>query len=248
MNVTNGLFDTAPLFSGGAGLFLQYHDIVKPAYLYSVLKMIITNETFGLPIDTIKDFSFLSIIEWYTNRRFLNPLRCLDYNHQIDQKILDDLLQTILLNDSSIYKYSPTLNIRRMLSVYRQQHMTFPIYIYSENEEPGIQEDCKSIFNGISFKYLHGDLKEAISSCDQNFTYIFSNVELVKNAADILLGTCSHILLSQEYHYNYKDNGNTLKYDLTDIASNHPFVRIGLTNVIDIRDLATSFANLKATN
>lgn len=232
------------LFSGGAGMFIQYHDIIKPAYLYAIIKMIATGESFGLPINIIKDFSFLSITEWYINRRFKNPLQCLDFNHMIDDDKLDNLLQLILKNDESIYKYSPALNIKRMLSVYRQQHMSFPIYVYSEKEEPYIKEDCNNIFQGITIRYLHGDLATAIKSCDQNFTYIFSDIELVKKASEILIGTCSHILLAGEYYYNYKDDGKTLKYDLKELVSTHPFIRIGLTTAIDVNDLTKAFTNL----
>jgi len=237
-------FDTSHFFSGGAGLFLQYHDIVKPAYLYAIIKMAITNETYGLPINIIKDFSILSIIEWYINRRYKNPLQCLDFNHSIEPEYLDELLYKILIDDSSIYKYSPVLNINKMMHVYRRQHMMFPIYVYSEKEEPYIKEDCKSIFQGIQFKYLHGDLRKAIESCDQNFTYIFSDIDLVKEATQILTGTCSHILLSNEYRYNYKDNCKTFKYNLMELGANHPFVRIGLTTAIDINSLAKSFTSL----
>ena len=243
--ITNGKpFDTNIFFSGGAGLFLQYHDIIKPAYLYAIIKMIITEETYGLPVNIIKKFSILSIIEWYIKRRYKNPLQCLDFNHKGEDEYLDELLRIILNNDKSIYKYSPALNINRMLNVYRRQHMSFPIYVYSENEEYHIREDCSRLFQGIQFKYLHGDLKQAIQSCDQNFTYIFSDIELVKEATQILIGTCSHILLAAEYRYNYTDNCKTLKYDLTELASKHPFVRIGLTTAIDSISLAKSFTNL----
>lgn len=237
-------FDTNVFFSGGAGMFIQYHDIVKPVYLYAIIKMMMTDQSFGLPINILKGFSCISIIEWYVYRRFKNPLKCLDFNHIIDQKELDDLMYNILINDDSIYDYSPALNIKKMMIAYRQQHMSFPIYIYSETEEPYIEKDCKEIFQGINVKYLHGDLKSAIEKCDQNFTYIFSDIELVKNAADILIGTCSHILLAGEYYYNYIDDGKTLKYDLKDLMSTHPFIRTGLTSAIDMHQLVKSFTNL----
>ena len=88
------------------------------------------------------------------------------------------------------------------------------------------------------------DLESAIKSCDQNFTYIFSDIELVKEASDILIGTCSNILLAAEYRYNYIDNGRTFKYDLTDMAKTHPFLRIELTTAIDIYSLMKSFTDL----
>ena len=58
-------FDTNVLFSGGAGMFLQYHDIVKPVYLYAIIKMIAVKESFGLPIDIIKDMSLFKMNSGY---------------------------------------------------------------------------------------------------------------------------------------------------------------------------------------
>jgi uncharacterized protein YjgD (DUF1641 family) len=234
-------FDTNVFFSGGAGMFLQYHDIVKPAYLYAIVKMILTEQDFGLPLNIIKNFSVSSLTEWYINRRYINPLRQLDIGNMIEPSDLDDLMQHLLSTDDSIYKFSPALNVNRLFQVYRRQHMSFPVYIYSEKEEPYIRKDCESIFHGIDFKYLFGDLRDSISKCDQNFTYIFSDIELVKYACEILKGTCSHVLLAREYRYNYTDNCKTFKYDLNEMALSHPFIRIGTTLAIDMESMANSF-------
>lgn len=243
--ITDGKpFDTNVFFSGGAGMFIQYHDIIKPAYLYAIVKMILTKEYFGLPVNMISKLSILSLIEWYMKRRYKNPLRCLDYAHILDPKELDDLMQSILKTDDSIYKLSPSLNIQQMFSVYRRQHMSFPVYIYSETDEPYIREDCKGIFQGINFKYISGDLESAIKKCDQNFTYIFSDIELTKLASEILIGTCSHVLLAGDYRYNYMDNCQTPKYNLNEIASNNPHVRIGLTTAVNMNQLAIDFSKL----
>lgn len=243
--ITDGKpFDTNVFFSGGAGMFIQYHDIVKPVYLYTIVKMILTKQYFGLPVNIISRLSVFSLIEWYMRRKYRNPLRCLDYAQQLDPGELDTLLQSILETDTSIYKFSPTLNVQQMFSVYRQQHMSFPVYVYSEIDEPYIKEDCRSIFQGVSFRYLHGDLEECIKKCDQNFTYIFSDIELVKTASKILTGTCSHILLASDYRYNYVDNYITTKYDLVTMATDHPFIRIGLSNSVDMNKLAVDFAKL----
>lgn len=239
-------FDTNVFFSGGAGMFIQYHDIIKPTYLFAIIKLILNGESFGLPVNIISRMSFISIIEWYIKRRFINPLKCLDYYHQIDENELDNLLQHILENDKSIYTLGNTMNVVKMFSVYRHQQMTFPVYIYSEREEPSIMYDCENIFKGIPIKYLFGDLKEAIKKCDQNFTYIFSDLELVKDAAEILIGTCSHILLSRDYRYNYIDNCKKLKYNLSDMAKSHPFVRIGTIEAVNQIELALSLSNLKS--
>lgn len=244
--ITDGKpFDTNVFFSGGAGMFIQYHDVIKPVYLYVIAKMLLTKESFGLPTYILQNMSVLSLIEWYNKRRYKNPLQCLDFSHKLDKSDLDDLLRGILLSDESLYRLSPALNIDRLLHVYKQQHMSFPIYVYSENEESYIKDDCKNLFKGINFYYLFGDLKDAINKCDQNFTYIFSDIELVKNASEILMGTCSHILLTSDYRYNYIDNYKNFKYNLNDIATSHPFIRIGTTLAMDPNQLALDFINMK---
>lgn len=244
MAVDGKPFDTNVFFSGGAGMFLQYHDIVKPVYLYAIVKMILTRESFGLPIDLISDMTTPSIIEWYVKRRFINPFKCLDYQGIIDHDDLDRFMKDYLANDTGIYKVAPGLDIQRLFSVYLRQHMSFPVYVYSENEEPYIREDCKSVFPGIDVKYLHGDLEECIKKCDQNFTYIFSDIELVKSACEILLGTCSHVLIADEYRYNYTDNCKTFRYNLAEMERTHPFVRIGTTKAMNQFELAKILAKL----
>ena len=244
MFTENKPFDTNVYFSGGAGMFIQYHDVIKPVYLYAIIQMILTKQSYGLPINIVNKLSIISLIEWYVNRRFKNPLKCLDYADNISINQLDKLMIDIISKDSSIYRLAPVLNIEKMFQVYRSQHMSFPVYVYSEVEEPYIKDDCKNIFRGIDFHYFFGDLKECIEKCDQNFTYIFSDIELVKSAAEILYGTCSHILLTRDYRYNYIDNHKTFRYDLKDIATNHPFIRIGTTLATNRIDLIKSYANL----
>lgn len=242
--ITDGRpFNTDVFFSGGAGMFIQYHDIVKPIGLYTIIQMIMTGQTFGLPVDIISHMSILSLTEWYVNRRYKNPLKCLDYARHMDDATLDKLYRDIL-KDQTIYKYSSALNIEQLLSVYNRQHMSFPVYVYSEYEEPYIKDDCKIIFPGIDVKYVFGNLKECIKKCDQNFTYIFSDIELVKNAAEILVGTCSHILLAEDYRYNYSDFKKTFKTDLKEIATQYPYVRLGTTIAMDMSKVVVDFTRL----
>lgn len=237
-------FNTNYFFSGGAGMFLQYHDVVKPIFLYAIIQMILTNQNHGLPISIIKDMSIASLIEWYVNRRFINPLKQLDYNNIYREDVMDELMQQILDSDPSIYKLCPLLNIGNMMNVYKQQRMEFPIYVWTPYESKHVKEDCDITFNGIDHRYIFGDLKECIEKCNQNFTYIFSNIEMVKKSAEILVGTCSHILLAGDYRYNFVDYRKTLKYDLQDIMAEYPFVRIGLTRVMDPKEVVASYAKL----
>ena len=123
--------------------------------------------------------------------------------------------------------------------------MQFPVYIYSEEEEPYIRDDCRTIFGSINHKYVFGPLKEAINKCDQNFTYIFSDIELVKKATEILAGTCSHIIMARDYRYNYIGNYEKEKYDLGKLTTDGlPFIRIGTTEAVDVNDLVLSFTRI----
>lgn len=237
--------DSNTFFSGGAGMFIQYHDIIKPVYLYTIMKMIMTDASYGLPLFILKNMSDFSLVEWYTRRRYINPLKQLDFRNALKSEDLDNLLNDIIQHDDSLYKLSPSMNIQIMLEVAKQQHFSFPIFIYSENYEPYIETDCKHILTGFQFTYVHGDLKECLKKCDQNFTYIFSNVELVKNAAKILSGNCSHIIVANDYRYNYIDNMNHFKYDLNNLSKEYPYARISTFSVMNMNSIVESLIALK---
>lgn len=236
--------DTNAFFSGGNGMFLQYHDIVKPTYLYAIAKMIIENNAFGLPIQIIRNFSVKSLLEWYTTRRYVNPLSQLDYKHSIPSDQLDQLMRQYLLSDQSIYKMAPQLSTMQMFTVYRTQHFQFPVFIYSKEYDECIEKDVDVIMNGINHHYVYGNLSDALKKTDNNFTYIFSDIELAKQACEILIGTCSNILIPRDYRYNYNDNYATYKYDLMELAHSHPFIRLETIVAMDFRLMNGAFNNL----
>ena len=235
-------FETDKLFTGGSGLFLQYFDVVKPIYFYAVMKLV-HGDSYGLPADIIKNMSLGQLFEWYKQRRSINPLYSLDYESIIPTDQLDDLLQ-YLMNDESLYRVTPLLNIRRFIQVYCNQHMVFPFYIYTEEENKYIRKDVDSIFGSIPHRYVYGDLSQATKKCRENFTYIFSDVELLNNAANTLHGTYSHILLAEDYRYN--SFAGIPKYALKDIMARHPFIRTGTTQVMSIGVIGESFQNICA--
>lgn len=240
---TDHTIDTNSIFSGGAGMFIQYNDIIKPLGLYVIVKMMLMDESYGLPLEILKEMTNVSLVEWYVNRRYKNPLRCLDFLHKLDPNEIDQLYQNILTNDPSIFKLATPLNVVKMLSVYRMQHMNFPVYIYHPFESQAIKDDCSQLFNGVNIAYAFGDLDHILKRDKQNFTYIFSDIELVKQAAEMLIGTCSHVMLAQDYRYNH-GKLNKFRYDLIDLAKKHPFVRMGLTGAVNKRDLAFSLGKL----
>ena len=236
--------NTSSFFAGGSGMLIQYHDIIKPVYLYAIIKMIMSNDAFGLPIHILKNMSMLSLLEWYINRRNINPLTQLDYNHQVDPIHLDKLLRQYINSDKSLYELSPQLPTMKIFDVYRSQHMTFPIYVYSEENEPHIESDLSHTLYGTKYKYVYGDLKQAIQKTDENFTYIFSDIELVNKATEILKGTCSNVLLPRDYQYNYRIPFKEFKYDLSEMSRSRPFNRIETIVAMDLRYMTNSFSNI----
>jgi len=233
-------FDTNSFFVGGAGLFLQYYDIVKPVYLYAVMSLIF-GDSHGLPVEIIRNMTLPQLFEWYKQRRAINPLYSLDYMHIIPEEELDKLLDEIL-TDESIYRVTPLLNISRLLEVYQYQHMIFPIFVYSETESPYIRHDVDRIFAGMPHHYVFGDLTLATKKCRENFTYILSDMELMNSIAEVLHGTYSHILLAEDYRYNYP--GGIPKYDLMEMMASHPYIRTGTTQVMDVEVIGSKFSNI----
>lgn len=215
-------------------MFLEYHDIVKPVWLYAVVDLII-HDYRGLPLNIISGMPMLGILEWYLNRRYRNPLRQLDWKHQIHEEELDQLMRDVL-RDETIYSLAPLLQLRTFLRVYKRQSMVFPFFIYSEEFEAGIEKDLKAIFQSIPHRYVYGDLTKAIRSTDDNFTYIFSDCNKIRIASKALSGTCSHLLLADDYRYNYQRFRGPMKVDLREEMSAHPFIRIGTTHVFDVTE------------
>ena len=238
-------FDTNIFFSGGGGIFLQYFDVVRPIYLYALISMMMNDYTAGLPFHIIKDMSMLSLLEWYKNRHYVNPLKQLDYNHQGTDEELDAILEDVITTDDSLYRLAPVLSIARLINIYNQQHMNFSFFIYSEKENPFIKQDCDDLFLNIPHYYVYGDINEAVKKCNQNFSYIFSNIELLKKVLPTLSGKFANVLLSKDYRYNYKDFYRTPKYDMQEMVNDVPLVRLGFTQSMVVTDVLEGMKNIK---
>lgn len=242
-------FDTNVFFAGGAGMFIEYHDVVRPVYLMAVMKLLTSKTTYGLPVDILRPMSLLSLIEWYLRRRYRNPLRCLDYLHRSEIEELDQLLLKLLVEDPSLYRLAPQLNLQRLLAGYHRQGMSFPIYVYTEHEEPGVAADCEIAFQGLPVKYLFGDLERAVQTCDQNFTYMLSSVDTLVHLTEILAGTCSHLLLAGDYRYNYASTvSGTFKADLKGLMQRIPYLRLESNTVCDPTALALALHSVAGKN
>ena len=236
MNVT---FNTNSFFSGGGGMLVQYHDIIKPVYLLAIIKLILNGNAYGLPIQILDGMSILSLIEWYMKRRDHNPLVSLDFNHIIEKEELDNLLK-VVLKDEGLYKLSPTLNVYKQLNAMQEQSINIPVYIYNDYEDENIIQDCKSLFPRLNLGFKFGNIVDVVKSCEQNFTYILSQIEKVVDIIKCNEDKFSHILIPQEYRYNYIDNYRELKYEVKSLLKDNHYIRLGFNNAVDYDELAMS--------
>ena len=209
-------FNASKTFFGGSALIVQYHDVLKPVYLTAIIKMLINKELqFGLPFDIIKSFSFLSLIEWYKGRSFINPLKLLDPKHKASDEQLQQILN-IILKDHSIYKLSPFLDTIRLIIASEQNKLDVPLYIYSEEFEEGIDKDL--YYMQMNCKYIYKPIKTLIEETPPNATYIFSNIDLLKDSLELIEPKKSaNFILVSDYKYNFSNN--QYKYNFSDIIS-----------------------------
>lgn len=235
--------DPGKMFPGGNGMFIQYEDVVKPIYLTLINKFLINNYyPISLPYSLLKNFSQASLAEWYINRKHINPLKELDLYKQYSEDELDKILSDEMDNDNTIYDLSPIMKIHKILLSYAELRMDCPIYIYSKNYHKGIEDDIQTCFRGVVPLYVHGDLEKCLQKLDFNFTYIFSDINLAAKAAELLVGATSHILVLDEYRYNYNDNFKTMKYNLQELMKKYPVCRIERFLGVDRYEMSLSLS------
>lgn len=236
-------FNASKTFFGGSALIIQYHDVLKPVYLTAIIKMMINKDLqFGLPFEIIKSFSLLSLIEWYKGRSFINPLKLLDPNHKATDEQLQQMLN-IVLKDHSVYKLSPLLDTIRLIIASEQNKLNVPLYIYSEQFEEGIDKDL--YYMQMNCKYIHEPIKTLIDKSPPNATYIFSNIDLLKESLELINPKKSaNFILASDYKYNFLNN--QYKYNFSDILSKlfKPFIKINNINIFNNLRVLNDYRNL----
>ena len=165
---------------------------------------------YGLQIDSIKDFSLLSIIEWYINRAYTNPLKLLDPGRKASDDQLDLILNKILQSDRTLYTAAPFLNAEKLIAVIRLQKLGIPVMVYTENFEEGVQD---SIGHWTNTQYVYGNFEQIVSKLPNNSSFIFSDITLAKRLLDISsFDTIASVMIASDYYYNFKDKDN-YKFD-----------------------------------
>ena len=237
-------FNSSKSFFGGASILIQYHDLIRSTYLMAIIKMILNKEIqFGLPFEIISQFSKLSLVEWYKNRTYFNPLQSLDIKHQATQDDLDKIMLRVLNADPSLYKLAPILDTYKMIFTMFKSNFDIPLYIYSQNYEPGIQLDIQNIT--YPAKYIHGDLSEIVPKIPTNSTYIFADIELLKKCINYIpQKTSANIILSSDYGYNLRKG--SYKYNIGELLMKDfkPFILVNNISIFRIPQVLNDLNNL----
>ena len=236
-------FNASKTFFGGSALIVQYHDVLKPVYLTAIIKMLMNNDLqFGLPFDIIKSFSLLSLIEWYKGRSFINPIKLLDPKRKGTDEQLQQIL-SIVLKDHSVYKLTPFLDTIRLIIASEQNKLDVPLYIYSEQFEEGIDRDLYHL--QMNCKYIHEPIKTLMEQTPPNATYIFSNIDLLKESLELIDPKKSaNFILVSDYKYNF--SSNQYKYNFSDILSKSfkPFIIINNISIFNNLRVMNDYMNL----
>lgn len=236
-------FSASKTFFGGSALLIEYNDVIKPVYLTAIIKMIMDEKLqFGLPFHTIKSFSLASLVEWYKNRHYINPIKVLDYKRLATNEQLQKMLQ-IVLKDQSIYRLTPMLDSIRLIAVSEQNQLNVPIYVYSEQNNPHIQEDLKQ--NYINANYIFGPIKQIVEVIPSNATFIFSNIDLVKEAIEqIDPKKSANFIVVSDYGYNFSNNH--YKHDFGALLSKlfKPFIVVNNISIFNNLRVITDYLQL----
>ena len=236
-------FSASKTFFGGSAIVIQYHDVLKPVYLTAIFKMLLNKDLqFGLPFDILKSFSIPSIVEWYKTRNYFNPLKLLDPKRLATNDQLNQMLN-IVLKDKSIYTLTPLLNSIRLLIVSEQNHLNVPMYIYSEQYEENILYDINQL--PLHLNYIYGSIKDLVDKIPANSTYIFSNIELLKEAIFSIDAKKSvNFILVSDYNYNFSNN--QYKYNFSDLLSKEfkPFIVINNISIFNNLQVTQEYLQL----
>lgn len=229
------LFSTQDeVFLNSQCLFLEYADIIKSPYFNFVYMIMQHPNNFSENYVTEKFLGFdpPSLVEWYINRSYQNPLMDLirpEALEHVPAKVLDEFLNNQIEQIPSVNYTAAWLNMAdvvRQLSTEKAS-IVKKIIIWHPYENNAIKNDISSYF-GPRVHFITGDLQECLRYVPDDSTYVFSdimNIEVI--LAEGKLKHCS-VLVPEDYRYNFTEE-NKLKIDYGNYLEEELF-KFGLFN------------------
>lgn len=213
------------VFVNAEGLFIEYFDVIRAPWYIFMLG--VKNSPF---IDSIVDLGYMKHVgelgwmEWYVNRKIINPLKSFPINPEFAKEYgesgLDDLLNKEMDNED-VMLYSGKFPFFDILGNLVSVNVAKNIYIYTPEYHKLVAYDIDQSY-GQRIKYVYGSFDDAIEDIPEDSTYVFSDVRKVQRLAELNRLSYTSILLAEHYEYNYNDDGNLI-IDLDGLSQSNLF-------------------------
>ena len=214
------------LFQNSQCLFIEYHDVLAMPW-FTLLTFVNRIKTFRTLFNTneIVDYDLAGLLEWYLYRKYRNIFKSLGKSENvtdIPDSEYDVILSKAMSISDDIYRVPMGLNFLSILKILLDDSsMVKQIIIYSESDEPMIEETLKTTLTkgGSKIKYVHGTFADIVKTIPQDSTYVLSDIEKINTLVEYDKLKMSCILIPNGLRYNYhEDDPTKLKIDLEELS------------------------------
>ena len=219
------------LFYNSQCLFVEYHDVIAMPWL-TLLAFTKNSDIFNhiLKMYEIADYDITGLLEWYVYRKHRNVFKSigvLDNIENFQDESYDALLTKAMKISDDIYRIPTNLKFLSTLRLLLSDiTMIKQVIIYSENDEPMIENTLKQYFSkvGNKVKYLHGNFEDMVKLVPRDSTYVISDIEKINTLIKFDKLNLSCILIPSGLRYNYMEEDATkLKIDMNDLYEKYIF-------------------------
>ena len=214
--------DKGTIFYNADYIVIEYIDIVKSPYLL-LLHAIQQNENLSdiFKMEEIELLDDEGLYEWYINRKHQNFLMDLNrYPDKVDEKTLDNILETQINLSPEFYTDATPLIITDMLITLTHQKISNGIIIYHPHKNDYAKKDLESLIGG-DYIFMD-DFDKVLEKAGSNSTYFLSDIRKVTYMKEKGFLRCSSITLPVEYRYN-KKNMEDFSVDFEALYKDEPY-------------------------
>lgn len=226
--------ENGDIFTNANAIVIEFLDVCMcPGF--SIMNDLRRIGTEGSVYSKYKDYSNISLLEWYINRKhnnFLYELYNIDSNDP-KKSTIDTMYKECMRIPTYYLEKSFRLNFMTILDYLKDtKTLVSKLYIYSDFEIPPIKTFLDHYHMTIPSEYIFGDFRELLHTklTDEKTTYVFSDIEKIKIMKDENRLKLSSIILPSEYRYN-KIDMYRLKYPINEWQKEIPF-KFALFNAI----------------
>lgn len=231
MDVKKVFRDNNTLFYNSQCLCVEYHDVISIPW-FTMLAFIKNTSSFNniFKIYEISDYDLTGLLEWYIYRKHRNVFKSIGILDNIDNlpnDWYDKLLEKAMSISDDIYRIPTNLKFLSTLRLLLSDAtMINQVIIYSENQEPMIENTLNQYFSKVSakVKYMNGKFDDLVKLIPRDSTYVFSDIEKVNSLVNADKLNLASVLIVNGLRYNYKEEDHTkLKVNLEELSKKYLF-------------------------